>query len=64
MEYSTKVDYMVFPRMTAVSESLWTPLEQKDYADFIRRLQSNIIPRYRVWGSSWFKDFEKWTADK
>jgi hexosaminidase len=64
MEYSTKVDYMVFPRMSAVSESLWTPQEQKDFTDFIRRLKSNIIPRYTLWGSSWFKDFEKWTADK
>ncbi|MGL6269712.1 MAG: beta-N-acetylhexosaminidase [Chitinophagaceae bacterium] len=64
MEYPTKVDYMIFPRMSAVSESLWTPVEQKDYADFIRRLKSNIIPRYELWNSSWFKDFEKWTADK
>jgi hexosaminidase len=64
MEYPTKVDYMIFPRMSAVSESLWTPLEQKDYADFTRRLKSNIIPRFEHWNSSWFKEFEKWTADK
>lgn len=64
MEYPTKVDYMIFPRMTAVSESLWTPPGQKDYQDFLRRLKSNIIPRYQYWNSSWFPDFEKWTADK
>lgn len=64
MEYPTKVDYMIFPRMTAVSESLWTPAGQKDYADFLRRLKANIIPRYENWNSSWFPDFEKWTADK
>lgn len=64
MEYPTKVDYMIFPRMTAVSESLWTPAGQKDYADFLRRLKYNIIPRYQYWNSSWFPDFEKWTADK
>ena len=64
MEYPTKVDYMIFPRMTAVSESLWTPAGQKDYQDFLRRLKSNIIPRYHYWNSSWFPDFEKWTADK
>jgi hexosaminidase len=64
MEYTTKVDYMVFPRMSALSESLWTAQEQKDFADFIRRLKSNIIPRYQLWNSSWFKCFEKWGTDK
>jgi hexosaminidase len=55
---------MIFPRMTAVSESLWTPAGQKDYPDFLRRLKTTIIPRYQLWNSSWFKDFEKWPADK
>ncbi|QNA43122.1 beta-N-acetylhexosaminidase [Lacibacter sediminis] len=64
MEWSTKVDYMVFPRMTAVSESLWSQPAQKNYTDFIRRLKANIIPRYQYWNSSWFKGFETWTADK
>ena len=64
MEYPTKVDYMIFPRMTAVSESLWSSAGQKDYQDFLRRLKSNIIPRYQYWNSSWFPDFEKWTAEK
>ena len=64
MEFPTKVDYMIFPRMSALSESLWTPQENKDYPDFIRRLKSNILPRYQFWNSSYFKEFEKWTADK
>ena len=64
MEYPSKVDYMIFPRMTALSESLWTPADQKDYQDFLRRLKTTIIPRYQLWNSSWFKDFEKWPADK
>ena len=34
MEYPPKVDYMIFPSMSAVSESLWTPQEQKDYPGF------------------------------
>jgi hexosaminidase len=61
---STKVDYMLFPRMTAISESLWTPVKQKDYKDFLRRLKTQIIPRYQYWNSSWFPNFEIWTADK
>ncbi len=64
MEYTTKVDYMIFPRMSAVSESLWTQPEQKEFADFLRRLKLTIIPRYQFWNSSWFTEFEKWTADK
>jgi hexosaminidase len=63
IEYPTKVDYMIFPRMTALSESLWTPVNKKDYNDFLRRLKEDIIPRYRYWNSSWFKDFEKWKAE-
>ncbi|MGV3540715.1 MAG: beta-N-acetylhexosaminidase [Rufibacter sp.] len=61
MGYPSKVEYMVFPRMTALSEVLWTPEKQKDFKDFKKRLQQNMIPRYQFWGSGYFKDFEKWT---
>ena len=63
MEYGSKVDYMIFPRMTAVSESLWTPASKKNYQDFLRRIKAHIIPRYQFWKSSWFNQFEKWTAE-
>jgi hexosaminidase len=33
-----KVEYMVFPRMLALAETVWTPLEKKNFADFTRRL--------------------------
>ncbi len=61
---TSKVDYMIFPRMSAISESLWTPVKQKDYKDFVRRLKAQVIPRYQYWNSSWFKNFEQWTAGK
>ncbi len=64
MGYSTKVDYMVFPRMTALSESLWTNPAQKNYSNFLQRLKANIIPRYQFWNSSWFKDYEKWDVGR
>lgn len=64
MEWTTKVDYMIFPRMTALSETLWSPAGKKNYADFVTRLKTSIIPRYQYWNSSWFRDFERWTADK
>ena len=63
MGYPTKVDYMIFPRMTALSESLWTAAGKKDYNDFLRRLKEQIVPRYHYWNSSWFKDFKKWEAE-
>ena len=33
-------EYMLFPRLVALSEVLWTPEENKDWADFSRRLQA------------------------
>ena len=62
MGYGSKVDYMIFPRMTAVSESLWTPASKKNYINFLRRIKTHIIPRYQFWNSSWFNQFEVWTA--
>ena len=32
------VDYMIFPRMIALSEVLWSPVEKRDYTDFLKRL--------------------------
>ena len=32
------VEYAAFPRSTALAEALWTPLAEKDFADFSRRL--------------------------
>jgi len=34
----SKLEYMIFPRMMALSEVLWTPKEKRNYADFERRL--------------------------
>jgi hexosaminidase len=62
MEWSTKVDYMIFPRMTALSENLWS--KNKNYSDFIKRLDVVMIPRYEFWNSSYFKDYKVWGKDK
>jgi hexosaminidase len=40
MEYPSKVEYMMFPRMVALSEVLWSPKEKRDWNDFERRLPS------------------------
>lgn len=33
-----KVEYMLMPRMLALSEIDWTPLDKKDYSNFLQRL--------------------------
>lgn len=38
MEYPNKVEYQLFPRITALSEVLWSPKEKRDWKDFERRL--------------------------
>ena len=34
----SKLEYMIFPRMAALAEVLWTPKEKKDWRDFERRM--------------------------
>ncbi|MDD4841465.1 MAG: family 20 glycosylhydrolase [Sphaerochaetaceae bacterium] len=39
-EYITdpeEAQYMLFPRLCAISEALWLPVEKKDYDSFVRR---------------------------
>lgn len=59
MAYPAKVEYMVFPRMSALSESLWIYPEQKNYDAFLKKLKSAVIPRYRFWNSAWYTNFEE-----
>ena len=42
MKTPDKVEYMALPRMLALSEVVWSPLEQKDYDDFLKRLSFNF----------------------
>jgi hexosaminidase len=37
-----QVEYMAFPRMSALAEALWTPVERKDYADFSGRILPHL----------------------
>ncbi|MBS1667448.1 MAG: beta-N-acetylhexosaminidase [Bacteroidetes bacterium] len=48
MSNPAKVEYMIFPRMSAVSEVLWSRLEDKNFDDFLRRLQTQY-KRYDLW---------------
>jgi hexosaminidase len=39
---SSHAEYMLFPRLCALSEVLWTPAKQKDYAGFSGRLPEHL----------------------
>lgn len=54
MAYPTKVDYMIFPRMTALSEVLWSYPEKRDTEAFKQKLGKTILPRYKYWNSSYY----------
>ena len=42
-----QVEYMAFPRLTALAEVVWSPKELRDYSDFVRRLQAHL-PRLQA----------------
>ncbi|MGH2645878.1 MAG: family 20 glycosylhydrolase, partial [Chitinophagaceae bacterium] len=43
-------EYMIFPRLLALSEIAWTPLKEKDYNDFMQRMQDQyrLLQRHFV----------------
>lgn len=51
-----KVEYMVFPRMSALSEVLWSPKEKKDWKDFEKRLQTQF-KRYDLWEANYSRAY-------
>ncbi len=45
---TAKLEYMIFPRMSALSEALWTQPKHKSFADFEQRLLHQFN-RYNFW---------------
>lgn len=52
----TKIDYMLFPRIDALSETLWTPKGTKNYPDFLKRLKTQF-KRYDLMGITYNKRY-------
>jgi hexosaminidase len=48
MKTPSKVEYMIFPRMSALSEVLWSPKENRNWADFEKRIPG-LLKRYDWW---------------
>jgi hexosaminidase len=49
MNNQKKVEYMIFPRIAALSEVLWTPIEKKNWTEFEKKLPL-LMRRYESWG--------------
>jgi len=58
-EYITnpaKVQYLLFPRLDALSEILWSPKEKRNYPDFQKRLKTQF-KRYDLMGITYAKRY-------
>jgi hexosaminidase len=49
MKNGKKVEYMIFPRIAALSEVLWTSLDKKDWSLFETKIEP-LMNRYESWG--------------
>ncbi|WP_166923298.1 beta-N-acetylhexosaminidase [Flavobacterium poyangense] len=50
-----KVEYMIFPRLSALSEVLWSPKESKNWSQFQAKIKT-MKKRYTIWGANYFKE--------
>ena len=56
MNNPRKVEYMLFPRLSALSEVLWSPKEKKNWNDFEKRLQVQF-KRYDLWNANYSRAY-------
>ena len=49
-----KVEYMIFPRLSALSEVLWSPKENKNWPAFQAKIDT-MKKRYDMWGANYYK---------
>jgi hexosaminidase len=49
-----KVEYMIFPRMSALSEVLWSPKQDRNMDRFNSELP-DLYNRYQLWGASYYE---------
>ena len=56
MKNPSKVEYMIFPRMSALSEVLWSPKESRNWSSFEKRLQTQF-QRYDLWKANYSKAY-------
>ena len=54
MSNPSKVEYMIFPRLSALSEVFWSSKENKNWPAFQVKMKSQHN-RYKIWGANYFK---------
>jgi hexosaminidase len=55
MSNPQKVEYMIFPRMSALSEVLWSPKDKRNLEEFKQQLPE-MDKRYELWRANYFKE--------
>ena len=58
MSNPAKVEYMLFPRLSALSEVLWSPKASRNYMDFQHRL-ADQYKRYALWKANHYDVYFK-----
>ena len=56
MKNTSIVEYMIFPRLSALSEVLWSSKEKRNWNDFEKRLQFQF-KRYGLWKTNYSKAY-------
>jgi len=56
MSNPRKVEYMIFPRLSALSEVLWSPKAGRNWKDFTKRLPTQF-KRYALWGANAYQAY-------
>ncbi len=51
-----KVEYMIFPRMSALAEVLWTPKANRNWAAFEKKIPG-LLRQYRSWNANYSKAY-------
>lgn len=51
----SKAEYMLFPRLSALSEVLWSTKENKNWPAFQDKMKSQYA-RYKIWGANYFEE--------
>ena len=55
MANPSKVEYMLFPRLSALSEVLWSTKENKNWPAFQSKMEAQY-KRYKAWGANYFTE--------
>ncbi|HJY13159.1 MAG TPA: beta-N-acetylhexosaminidase, partial [Flavobacterium sp.] len=55
MANPAKVEYMIFPRLSALSEVLWSSKENKNWSGFQTKIET-MKKRYTIWGANYFRE--------